>query len=238
MTTLLPDDCRGARRALLARADGDLPAAEADALARHLAACAACRARAESLDAAIAALRGLPPALPFPDDALESVWDRTLRAAPPEGAAVVRLADRVADGAADRAVDGSADRSADRSRDRAARASHRATWRLALAAAALLAAVLGPWLAFRARDDARFAGPPGPGPVPVTATLTPEERRAAAELRLVLQLTDRALQRSQRAAVDGVLRRGVAPALRRVPMLREIVPDRPAPHGAAVEAAR
>jgi hypothetical protein len=218
MTTLLPDDCRGARRALLARADGDLPAAEAAALARHLAACASCRARAESLDAAIAALRGLPPALPFPDDALESVWDRTLRAAPPERAPVVRLADRAADGAA--------------------RSPRRATWRLALAAAALLAAVLGPWLAFRARDDARFAGPPGPGPAPVAAALTPEERRAAAELRLVLQLTDRALQRSQRAAVDGVLRRGVGPALRRVPVLREIVPDRPAPHGAAVETTR
>ncbi|MCU0224561.1 MAG: zf-HC2 domain-containing protein [Acidobacteria bacterium] len=218
MTTLLPDECRSARRALLTRADGDLPAAEAAALARHLAACASCRARAESLDATIAALRGLPPALPFPDDALESVWDRTLRAAPAEGATVVRLADRAVDGAA--------------------RSPRRATWRLALAAAALLAAVLGPWLAFRARDDGRFAGPPGPQPATVAAALTPEERRAAAELRLVLQLTDRALQRSQRAAVDGVLRRGVDPALRRIPLLREIVPDRPTPRGAAVEAAR
>ena len=222
MTTLLPDDCRSARRALLARGDGDLPAAEAGALARHLAACASCRARAASLDAAIAALRGLPPALPFPADALESVWDRTLRAAPAEGAPVVRLADRAADGGV----------------ASVAPPPRATSWRLALAAAALLAAVLGPWLAFRARDDGRFAGPPGPAPAAVAAALTPEERRAAAELRLVLQLTDRALQRSQRAAVDGVLRRGVGPALRRVPVLREIVPDRPAPHGAAVEAAR
>jgi len=96
----------------------------------------------------------------------------------------------------------------------------------------VLAAVLGPYVAFRAREGA------APVALPASASLGPEERRAAAELRLVLQLTDRALQRSQRAAVDGVLRRGVDPALRRVPVLREIVPDRPSPRDGSVEAVR
>jgi anti-sigma factor RsiW len=215
MTTLVPDDCRSARRALLARADGELPAAEAAALARHLDACAACRSRARSLDDTLRSLRELPAALPFPDDALDGVWERTVGRVQRGGAPVVRLADRSAGGAG--------------------RPARWTGWRPALAAAALLAAVLGPWLAFRARDAAHPATPAAPA---ATLAWTPEERRAAAELKLVLALTDRALQRSQRAAVDGVLRRGVDPALRRVPLLRELAPDRLSPAGAAEETVR
>ncbi len=209
--TTLSDDCRTARRALLAREDGAQPAAAREALERHLAACAPCRRRAVEIDQALGALRALPPALPFPDEALESIWNRTLRAAPAAAEPPLRGAVRAA---------------------RPPRASRAAGWRLALAAAAVLAAVLGPYVAFRAREGAAPVG------LPASASLGPEERRAAAELRLVLQLTDRALQRSQRAAVDGVLRRGVDPALRRVPVLREIVPDRPSPRDGSVEAVR
>jgi anti-sigma factor RsiW len=209
--TTLPDDCRTARRALLAREDGALPAAERDALERHVAACAECRRRADEIARTLGALRAMPAALPFPDDALEAVWDRTVRAARPAGAR---------------------DTSRPAHPPRAPRTGRAAGWRLALAAAALLAAVLGPWLAFRARESAV------PAAASAAVSLGPEERRAAAELKLVLQLTDRALQRSQRAAVGGVLRRGVHPALRRVPVLRDIVPDRPLPRDGAVEIVR
>ena len=209
--TILPVDCRTARRALLARGDGPLPAAERDALERHLVGCVDCRRRADEIDQALGALRALPPALPFPDDALESIWNRTIRAAQPGGAPVARLADRGA---------------------RAPRPSRAAGWRLALAAAALVAAVLGPYLAFRARESAAPVAPA------VARSLSPDEQRAATELKLVLQLTDRALQRSQRAAMDGVLRRGVDPALRRVPVLRGIVPVRPSSRDDSVEIVR
>jgi anti-sigma factor RsiW len=206
--TILSDDCRTARRALLAREDGDLPVTERNALERHLAACAGCRRRADESEGMLDALRTLPSSLPFPDEALESVWNRTIRAARPEGAPVVKESARPT------------------------RPSRTGGWRLALAAAALLAAVLGPWLAFRARESAAPAAPV------VARSLSPEERRAVAELKLVLHLTDRALLRSQRAAMDGVLRRGVDPALRRVPVLREIVPDRPSPRDGSVETVR
>jgi anti-sigma factor RsiW len=209
--TMLPDDCRTARRALLTREDGLLPAVERDALERHLAECADCLDRAVEIEATLGALRTLPSSLPFPDDALESIWNRTIRTARPGGAPVARFADGEA---------------------RALRRSRAAGWRLALAAAALLAAVLGPWLAFRAREGA------APASLSAAASLSPEEQRAAAELVLVLRLTDRALQRSQRAAVDGVLRRGIDPALRRVPVLREIVPDRPSSRDGSVETVR
>jgi len=209
--TMLPDDCRTARRALLTREDGLLPAVERDALERHLAECADCLDRAVEIEATLGALRTLPSSLPFPDDALESIWNRTIRAAQPGGAPVARLADRGA---------------------RAPRPSRAAGWRLALAAAALLAAVLGPYLAYRARESAAPVAPA------VARSLSPDEQRAATELKLVLQLTDRALQRSQRAAVDGVLRRGVDPALRRVPMLRGIVPVRPSSRDDSVEIVR
>ncbi len=209
--TTLSNDCRTARRTLLAREDGAQPAATREALERHLAACAPCRRRAVEIDQALGALRSLPPALPFPAEALESVWDRTIRAEPRAAAPPVLDAIRSA---------------------RPPRGARVTGWRLALAAAVLLAAVLGPYVAFRAREDAAPAAPQA------SASLGPEERRAAAELRLVLELTDRALQRSQRAAVDGVLRRGVDPALRRVPVLREIVPDRPSSRDGSVETLR
>ena len=147
--TILPVDCRTARRALLTRGDGPLPAAERDALERHLVGCADCRRRADELDQSLSALRTLPPALPFPDDALESIWNRTIRAAQPGGAPVARLADRGA---------------------RAPRPSRAAGWRLALAAAALLAAVLGPYLAFRARESAAPVAPA------VARSLSPDQR--------------------------------------------------------------
>jgi hypothetical protein len=72
-----------------------------------------------------------------------------------------------------------------------------------LVAAALLAAAFGLWLL-------RPAVPAEPSRA--------ELERAAAQTRLVLGLTARALERTRRAAVGGVLGGEVSPALRRVPI--------------------
>lgn len=194
--TIPSDACRRARRALAARPDGELAPPEQLALERHLASCDACRAYGEGIDGALDALREIPASLPFPDEALEQIWDRTLRA----------------------------QRSAPR-REATPRASvppgrrrRSSAWPIAAAAAVLLAAIVGPYLALRG------AGSTSPPPAAAaSASLSPEERRAAADLKLVLQLTDRAVERSRRAAIDGVIRRGVDPALRRVPVLRGVV---------------
>ena len=77
-------------------------------------------------------------------------------------------------------------------------------WNLAAAAAAVLVVVLaGLWL----RNG---SAPPGPTDA--------ELERAAAQARLVLGLTSRALQRSERAVLHDVLTDEVSPALRRVPI--------------------
>jgi hypothetical protein len=88
------------------------------------------------------------------------------------------------------------------------RERRRAPWpALAAAAAALIAAVV--WLGDR---------PDEPSPI--------EVQRAAAEARLVLGLTARALDRTTDAAVHDVLEGEVGPALRRMPI--DLTPD-PAP---------
>lgn len=70
--------CEDAHRAIHKRCDG-LPAAESGSLLdAHLAACKACRQYSETL-ATIQKVLGSLPAVPFPDQALESVWDRTIR---------------------------------------------------------------------------------------------------------------------------------------------------------------
>ncbi len=194
--TLRADGCRRARRLLAARPDGDLATTELHALEQHLFDCEECRAYGAQIDGAVDALREFPASIPFPADALEQVWDRTLRR--PRGTNVARAG--------------------------AARASFPlvprrrwgpAAWTAAAAAAVLLAAIVGPYLALR-------GSAPSTPPAAVTV-LSPEERRAAADLKRVLMLTDRALDRSRHAAIEGVIRRGVDPALRRVPVLRDFV---------------
>lgn len=71
--------CARARAALQTRLDEDPrePVAQGDVEA-HLAGCEACRALARELAEVQAALRAAP-LLPFPEDALEAVWDRTVR---------------------------------------------------------------------------------------------------------------------------------------------------------------
>lgn len=72
--------CARARAGLQARLDAD-PAQRVDAagLEAHLAGCADCRAFARELQEVQDALRAAP-LLRFPDEALEAVWDRTVRA--------------------------------------------------------------------------------------------------------------------------------------------------------------
>jgi predicted anti-sigma-YlaC factor YlaD len=73
-------DCARARTFLQAALDEDPsdPVAPG-AVDSHLAACTDCRALARELAQVQAALRAAP-LLRFPDDALEEVWDRTVRA--------------------------------------------------------------------------------------------------------------------------------------------------------------
>ena len=67
--------CRGVRSRLSAYLDGDLPAAEARALAHHLGGCVDCARRWRSLRAAVALLADMPP-LPRPDGIASRVMDR------------------------------------------------------------------------------------------------------------------------------------------------------------------
>jgi len=72
--------CARARAGLQARLDAD-PAQRVDTaeIEAHLTACPECRAVARELQEVQDALRAAP-LLHFPDQALEEVWDRTLRA--------------------------------------------------------------------------------------------------------------------------------------------------------------
>lgn len=74
--------CAGLRGAIQERLDGPIDPALERELAMHLAACAECREYHDGLVALRARLRALAMP-PLPDDALESVWARTLRAARP-----------------------------------------------------------------------------------------------------------------------------------------------------------
>jgi hypothetical protein len=91
--------------------------------------------------------------------------------------------------------------------DRTTRSRHASarTWRrnLAAAAAVIVIALAGLWL----RNG---SAPPGPTDA--------ELEQAARDARMVLQLTSRALRRTERAAVRDVLTDEVSQALRRVPI--------------------
>ena len=72
-------DCAEALARTHRRLDGDaLEPAEARRLEAHLAACSRCREAAQELEQLQAALRTLPSP-PFPDAALERVWQQTSR---------------------------------------------------------------------------------------------------------------------------------------------------------------
>jgi predicted anti-sigma-YlaC factor YlaD len=74
--------CARARAALQARLDEDPDApVESAEIEAHLSGCADCRALARELAEVQDGLRSAP-LLAFPDEALESVWDRTVRARP------------------------------------------------------------------------------------------------------------------------------------------------------------
>jgi len=60
--------------------DGPVDARDARALEAHLAECESCREYRDEMLAMREALRSMPPHR-FPDDALEQVWDRTVRSA-------------------------------------------------------------------------------------------------------------------------------------------------------------
>ena len=70
--------CDRIRRGIQERLDGPVDADLARIVDEHVRACAACRAYDEGLRDAVGALRDLPP-VSLPADALEAVWDRTIR---------------------------------------------------------------------------------------------------------------------------------------------------------------
>lgn len=158
--------CARARAALQARLDDD-PTAPVLAIGAHLGGCAACRDLARELAEVQEALHAAP-LLAFPDEALEQVWDRTVRTGP-------RLL-----------------------RDRRGRRAA-ALWS-GLAAAGVLGALL-------------LAAPRG---VPSPEGPSREEvLRAAADVRFVLNLTDREIRHQGTRALREVLDDEVAPAMRR-----------------------
>ena len=75
----LPGACAEARKAMEEVLDGPIPAGRSQALRHHLLSCDSCREVQEGLRMIQAALRGLLE-IPFPDDALEEVWSRTVSA--------------------------------------------------------------------------------------------------------------------------------------------------------------
>ena len=160
------------------RLDGDeLDPDRAQWLSRHLQKCADCRRAEEELRQIQQALRGLSVD-PFPQDALDEVWDRTTRTAGRRGWA---------------------------------------DWRAIAAAAVLALAFFGMWqVSDRAVTTTEVAvAEPGPSDA--------ELARAVVEARYVLNLTATALRRSERAAIEEVVGKRVAPALRKIPLL---MPDR------------
>ncbi len=70
--------CDDAYRAIQRQADGLLSEPDGEALRVHVAACDRCRELAEEMTTMRAAWASLP-VVPFPDDALERVWERTIR---------------------------------------------------------------------------------------------------------------------------------------------------------------
>jgi predicted anti-sigma-YlaC factor YlaD len=76
-----PIACAKARRAIQEGLDGPVEAAARAAVDEHVAGCEACREYRDGMVALSDALRAAPE-LRFPDDALEQVWDRTVRAEP------------------------------------------------------------------------------------------------------------------------------------------------------------
>ncbi len=74
-----PFTCEDAYRAIQKRFDGAVDRQSDRLLTAHLDACDDCRAYAESLESVRGAMESLPE-VPFPDHALEAVWDRTIRA--------------------------------------------------------------------------------------------------------------------------------------------------------------
>ena len=70
--------CREARATIQDRLDGPVEAARARNLETHLTGCAGCREFADGLAVVREGLQAIP-LLRFPDDALEEVWDRTVR---------------------------------------------------------------------------------------------------------------------------------------------------------------
>lgn len=95
--------CEDGYRAIHQRADGLLSMDGGQVLDAHLSACASCRGYAEELDALRSALSSLPE-VPFPDDALEGVWDRTIRVEREQARSIRRWWRPVAKGLAAAAV--------------------------------------------------------------------------------------------------------------------------------------
>ncbi len=71
-------DCRKIQDAIQDGMDGPLAADRREAIDAHLRRCGDCRSYEEGLDAVRRALAALPH-VPFPADALPSVWERTIR---------------------------------------------------------------------------------------------------------------------------------------------------------------
>ena len=86
--------CLEARRTIQEQLDGPIDAAMAAELGRHLGECAQCREYQTDLQGLQRSLRELPE-LGFPDDALDQVWDRTIRADRQEVVAPARVSPRV-----------------------------------------------------------------------------------------------------------------------------------------------
>lgn len=74
----LPGPCVEAREIIHEMLDGPTPAGRASALEAHLEGCEACRLFRDELFLVQRGLRDLPE-IAMPDDALEEVWDRTVR---------------------------------------------------------------------------------------------------------------------------------------------------------------
>ncbi len=72
-------DCDRIRAAIQERLDGTLAGGDDLAIRGHLAGCPACREFESGLRRVQDALRALPPT-PMPDEVLDAVWDRTVRA--------------------------------------------------------------------------------------------------------------------------------------------------------------
>ncbi|MCP3981478.1 MAG: hypothetical protein GY716_19440 [bacterium] len=157
-------DCRRARELGHRSLDGEsLAAAERETLDGHIAVCDECRDMHAELRTIQGALRSMAPA-PLADEALDEVWDRTVRR----------------------------------------RAFSGWDWRHAAAAALLFVTTVA--MLWTAR-----------GLQPADEPTEAEIAQAAAEVRMVLGLTGRALERSERAALRG-MRDGVAPALSKIPI--------------------